>query len=119
MSGGVDSAVAAAFCYRAIGGEKVLGLSLPSSVSDPADIKDAAVLCDRMGMKHRIVSIEPMLNGFKTIPEFKESRYLLGDLMARIRMAVLYYYANRDQKIVCGTSNRSEYMLGYCSKVRG
>src|SRR5665647_2143399 len=116
MSGGVDSAVAAAFCCRAVGGEKVLGLSLPSSVSDPADIKDAAVLCDRMGMKHRIVSIEPMLNGFKTIPEFKESRYLLGNLMARIRMAVLYYYANRDQKLVCGTSNRSEYMLGYCTK---
>jgi NAD+ synthase len=31
-------------------------------------------------------------------------------------MAVLYYHANRDQKIVCGTSNRSEYLLGYCTK---
>jgi NAD+ synthase len=31
-------------------------------------------------------------------------------------MAVLYYHANRDQRIVCGTSNRSEYMLGYCTK---
>ena len=50
------------------------------------------------------------------MPEFKGSRYLLGNLMARIRMAVLYYHANRDQKIVCGTSNRSEYMLGYCTK---
>jgi NAD+ synthase len=116
MSGGVDSAVAAMFCCRAIGGERVLGLSLPTSVSDPADIQDAATLCDQIGMKHQVVSIEPMLAGFKTIPEFKESRYLLGNLMARIRMAVLYYYANRDQKIVCGTSNRSEYMLGYCTK---
>jgi NAD+ synthase len=116
MSGGVDSAVAATFCCQAIGGEKVLGLSLPSSVSNPADIKDAASLCTQNGMMHRIVSIEPMLEGFKTMPEFKESPYLLGNLMARIRMAVLYYYANRDQKIVCGTSNRSEYMLGYCTK---
>ena len=32
---GVDSAVAAAFCCRAVGPEKVLGLSLPSSVSNP------------------------------------------------------------------------------------
>lgn len=112
----MDSAVAAAFCCRAIGGEKVLGLSLPSSVSNPADIKDAEVLCDQMGMEYHVVSIEPMLDGFKTMPEFKETRYLLGNLMARIRMAVLYYYANRDQKIVCGTSNRSEYMLGYCTK---
>ena len=69
-----------------------------------------------MGMIHRVVSIEPMLKGFMTMPEFKESRYLLGNLMARIRMAVLYYHANRDQKIVCGTSNRSEFMLGYCTK---
>ena len=69
-----------------------------------------------MGMMHRIVSIEPMLEGFKSIPEFKESRYLLGNLMARIRMVVLYYHANRDNKIVCGTSNRSEYLLGYCTK---
>ena len=116
LSGGVDSAVAATFCCRAIGGEKVLGLSLPASVSNPADIKDAAALCKQIGVKHRVVSIEPMLEGFRTMPEFNESRYLLGNLMARIRMAVLYYHANRDQKIVCGTSNRSEYMLGYCTK---
>jgi NAD+ synthase len=116
LSGGVDSAVAATFCCRAIGAGKVLGLSLPSFVSNPADIADAAALCNQLGMEHRIVSIDPMLNGFKTIPEFKESRYLLGNLMARIRMAVLYYHANRDHTLVCGTSNRSEYMLGYCTK---
>jgi NAD+ synthase len=50
------------------------------------------------------------------MPEFRESPYLLGNLMARIRMTVLYYHANRDNHIVCGTSNRSEYMLGYCTK---
>jgi NAD+ synthase len=94
----------------------VLGLSLPALVSNPADIKDAAALCKQIGRKHRVVSIEPMLEGFRTMPEFKESRYLLGNLMARIRMAVLYYHANRDSTIVCGTSNRSEYMLGYCTK---
>ncbi len=116
LSGGVDSAVAATFCCRAIGGEKVLGLSLPSMVSNPADIKDAATLCKQNGMKHRVVNIEPILKGFTSMPEFKESRYLLGNLMARIRMAVLYYHANRDCRIVCGTSNRSEYMLGYCTK---
>jgi len=116
LSGGVDSAVAAAFCCRAIGAEKVLGLSLPSSISNPADTKDAEALCEQMGMMHRIISIEPMLEGFRTMPEFKESRYLIGNLMARTRMAVLYYHANRDKKIVCGTSNRSEFMLGYCTK---
>ncbi|MGA2120472.1 MAG: NAD+ synthase [Methanoregula sp.] len=116
LSGGIDSAVAATFCCRAVGPDKVLGLSLPSSVSDPADARDAADLCARLGMSHRIVSIDPMLAGFKTIPDFTESPYLLGNLMARIRMTVLYYHANRDHRLVCGTSNRSEYMLGYCTK---
>ena len=116
VSGGIDSAVAAAFCCRAIGPEKVLGLSLPSPISNPEDCKDAATLCAQLGMVHRVVSIEPMLEGFKTIPDYSPSRYLTGNLMARIRMAVIYYHANIDHRLVCGTSNRSEYMLGYCTK---
>jgi len=116
VSGGVDSAVAAAFCCRAVGPDNVLGLSLPSAVSSPSDGNDAAELCSLLGMELRIVTIEPMLAGFKSIPGFLESPYLLGNLMARIRMAVLYYHANRDHRLVCGTSNRSEYMLGYCTK---
>ncbi len=116
LSGGVDSAVAAVFCCRAIGGEKVLGISLPSAISNPSDIEDAAMLCKKWGMEHRVINIEPMLDGFRTIPAFKDNRYLLGNLMARTRMAILYYHANRDQHLVCGTSNRSEYMLGYCTK---
>ena len=116
VSGGVDSAVAAAFCCRAVGPEKVLGLSLPTSVSNPQDVKDAQELCASLGMEHRVVSIDPMLAAFKTLPGFTESPYLFGNLMARIRMTVLYYHANRDHRLVCGTSNRSECMLGYCTK---
>jgi NAD+ synthase len=116
VSGGVDSALAAAFCCRAVGPEKVLGLSLPTSVSNPQDVQDAQDLCAGLGMEHRVVSIDPMLAAFKTLPGFTESPYLLGNLMARIRMTVLYYHANRDHRLVCGTSNRSECMLGYCTK---
>ena len=116
VSGGVDSAVAASFCCRAVGPERVLGLSLPSTVSSGKDTDDAAALCTAIGMEHRIISIEPMLAGFRTMPGFTDSPQLAGNLMARIRMAVLYYHANRDNRLVCGTSNRSEYMLGYCTK---
>jgi len=116
LSGGVDSAVAAVFCCRAVGGDKVLGLSLPSAVNKPSDTEDAAMLCKKWGIEHRVISIEPMLDGFKATPEFNGSRYLLGNFMARTRMAILYFIANRDQKLVCGTSNRSEYMIGYCTK---
>jgi NAD+ synthase len=116
LSGGIDSAVAAAFSCRAIGPANVLGLSLPTTVSNPVDIRDAAELCQGLGMQHEVVSIDPILAGFRSLPGFMETPYLLGNLMARTRMAVLYYYANRDSRLVCGTSNRSEYMLGYCTK---
>lgn len=116
VSGGVDSAVAAAFCCRAIGPDKVLGLSLPSAISNPEDCKDAALLCSRLGMEHKIVSIEPMLESFRAMPEYTGTRYLTGNLMARIRMTAVYYHANIDHRLVCGTSNRSEYLLGYCTK---
>jgi NAD+ synthase len=116
VSGGVDSAVAAAFCCRAVGPDKVLGLSLPSAVSTKTDCGDAAALCIALGMEHRIISIEPVLAGFRQLPGFTSTPYLLGNLMARVRMTVLYYHANRDNRLVCGTSNRSEYMLGYCTK---
>ena len=116
VSGGVDSAVAATFCCRAIGPEKVLGLSLPSAISNPEDGKDAAILCARLGMENKVVSIEPMLEGFRAMEGFTGTRYLTGNLMARIRMTVVYYHANLNHRLVCGTSNRSEYMLGYCTK---
>jgi NAD+ synthase len=116
VSGGIDSAVAAAFCCRAVGADKVLGLSLPTSVSNPHDLKDAQVLCAGLGMEHRVECIDPILAAYKSLPGFVESPFLLGNLMARIRMTILYYYANRDHRLVCGTSNRSEFMLGYTTK---
>lgn len=116
LSGGIDSAVAAAFCCRAVGPANVLGLSLPTSVSNPDDIKDAAALSRLLGMQHEVISIDPVLDGYRSIPGFQKTPYLFGNLMARTRMAVLYYHANRDSRLVCGTSNRSEYMLGYCTK---
>ena len=116
VSGGVDSAVALAFCCRAIGPSKVLALSLPSPVNNPQDASDAADLCTILGAGFRSIPIGPLLDAFRGIESFTLSPYLLGNLMARIRMAVLYYHANRDNLFVCGTSNRSESLLGYCTK---
>jgi NAD+ synthase len=116
ISGDVDSAVAAAFCCRAIGADRVLGVTMPSAVNDLDDTKDAATFCRVLGMTYQVVSIEPILASFATIPDYRDSPILFGNLAARIRMTVLYYYANLDNKLVCGTSNRSEYLLGYCTK---
>jgi len=116
VSGGVDSAVAAAVCVRALGPESVLALSLPCAVSASADLEDAAELCRRLGCEHRVVPIEPVIAAYRSLPDFQETPYLIGNLMARTRMTVLYYHANRDHRLVCGTSNRTEYLLGYFTK---
>jgi NAD+ synthase len=116
VSGGVDSAVAAALCAGAVGAERVRAITLPSAVTQPSETLDAEELCRQFGIPQEIISIEPMLDAYRAMPGFEPSPYLEGNLMARIRMTVLYYHANRNGCLVCGTSNRSEYMVGYCTK---
>ena len=116
ISGGVDSAVSAVLCCRAVGGDKVHGFTLTTSVTQREDIDDASDLCRALGMHHHVMSIEPVLSAYRQMPGYSENPYLLGNLMARTRMVLLYYHANRDDLLVCGTSNRTEYLLGYCTK---
>ena len=116
ISGGVDSALAAAFCARAVGGERILGIALPSPVTPEEDLKDGADLCAAFDIPFLTIPIGPMLDPFAEMEQFEKNPYLTGNLMARIRMTTLYYHANRLHYLVCGTSNRSEYMLGYSTK---
>ena len=116
VSGGIDSAVASMLCCRAIGSDRVLGMTLPTAVTPQADVRDATELCLSLGMDHRVIPIDPILDAYRCMPGFVETPYLMGNLMARTRMAVLYYHANKEARLVCGTSNRTEYLLGYCTK---
>ena len=116
LSGGIDSAVAAVLCVRAVGAENVLGYLLPSDVTPEKDIDDVLALCKKFGIKNETVSISGILNEFEKLPGYTNTPYLKGNLMARVRMTTLYYYANKEGALVCGTSNKSEYFLGYCTK---
>jgi NAD+ synthase len=57
--------------------------------------------------------ITPVLKSFAFLPENRLAR---GNLKARIRMAVLYYHANIRSRLVVGTGDRSEVLLGYFTK---
>lgn len=116
ISGGVDSAVVAALCCRAVGPERVLGIFMPSAVTPLLDSSDVTTLADSLSLTVETIPIHPFIDEYRKIPCFIETPYLLGNLMARTRMSLLYYTANRDQRLVCGTSNRTEYLLGYCTK---
>jgi NAD+ synthase len=69
-------------------------------------------------LKTQVCDITPALEGFyKTIPIFEEADKLCkGNIKARTRMIYLYYYANKLNKIVCGSSDKSETMMGYFTK---
>jgi NAD+ synthase len=116
ISGGVDSALVAALCCRAVGPSRVHGFFLPSAVTLASDASDVAELAEKLSMKIETIPIGPIIDQYRRLPGFVETPYLLGNLMARIRMTLLYYQANLTSSLVCGTSNRTEYILGYCTK---
>jgi NAD+ synthase len=119
MSGGIDSGTVAAISSLSIGGDKVTGLMLPErETSNSKDINDAKIVAEKFGLKTTVCDITPTLEGFyKTIPIFDQTEKLCkGNIKARTRMIYLYYYANKLNMIVCGSSDKSETMMGYFTK---
>ena len=119
LSGGVDSNTIAALSSLSIGGDRVLGLMLPEEETyNQKDINDATVVAEKFCLKTQLCDITPVLKSFyKTIPIFDASdRLCKGNVKARTRMIYIYYYANKLNRIVCGSSDKSETMLGYFTK---
>ncbi len=117
LSGGIDSAVTSKLCADAIGPEKVLNLFMPCKVSSTEDREDAQVFAESLGMDFKVVNIQPALEAFgEMMPESRSHRQCTGNIMARCRMIVLYYHANSMDRVVMGTSNKSELLMGYFTK---
>lgn len=119
VSGGIDSCTAAALSALAIGGDKVQGLLLPEKETyNKKDVEDAMRVAEEFRFKTEIIDMTPALEAIQnTIPVFNpKDKLSKGNLKARLRMAYLYYYANRFNLIVCGSSDKSEVMIGYFTK---
>jgi NAD+ synthase len=119
MSGGIDSNTIAALSASAIGGDKVLGLMLPEKETyDLKDIEDAKAVAEKFSIQTQVCEITPALEGFyKSIPIFDPAEKLCkGNIKARTRMIYIYYHANKLNRIVCGSSDKSETMMGYFTK---
>jgi NAD+ synthase len=119
LSGGVDSNTIAALSSLSIGGEHVMGLLIPEQETiSQKDMSDARSVADQFGLKTQVCDITKILESFyKVIPTFDHSDKLCkGNIKARTRMILLYYYANKLNRIVCGSSDKSETMMGYFTK---
>ena len=119
VSGGVDSSTTAAIASLALGDNSVLGIAMPEEETyNATDVQHAKLLAKKFGFDLEIVDISPILKAFfNSLPIYDLSDKLSrGNLKARTRMACLYYYANHLNKLVCGSSDKSETMMGYFTK---
>lgn len=170
LSGGVDSALSAEFCVRALGKEKTIGLVLPETDSNPVSEEFALKQAKKMGIRADIIDISPTLEGFGTYkkrdeaiqtifpeygPRYRMKMTLPPDLLERdsfniytltiddgqgnaksarlnkenlwniiaatdtkqrTRMMHLYYYAEKMNFLVCGTTNKTELVQGFFVK---
>jgi NAD+ synthase len=113
ISGGLDSAVVAVLCVKAFGAQNVVGVLMPSHLSSDSSAEDAIELCNKFDIQYETVEIAPMVEGYFNNNAKDADPLRIGNLSARMRMAVLYDISARENAIVVGTSNKSEILLGY------
>lgn len=112
LSGGIDSAVVCELAARALGAENVLALLMPYKTSSQASLDHAQLMVDRLGIRAETMPVTEVVDAFfATCPD--ASRLRRGNVMARSRMLCLYDVSARDGRLVLGTSNKTELMLGY------
>jgi NAD+ synthase len=112
LSGGVDSALSAFLTARAIGAENLHCVMMPYRSSSPESLTDAQKVIDALGCSSERLEITPMIEPFfEADPEMDKLRK--GNVMARMRMIVLYDRSAKLKALVIGTSNKSEGLLGY------
>lgn len=119
ISGGIDSALTATLAVKALGKDRVLGIHMPESSLTPAvDSEDAKILADWLGIEYRTIDISGIITAFMTAVPKSESadRLTRGNLKARTRMSLLYFHANQLNRMVIGTGNKTEILLGYYTK---
>ena len=114
LSGGIDSAVLAYICKRKLK-EKTLALVMPdTSITPNSETEDAMKIIGLTGIEHKLIDIKPVVNEYSMYLEPNERAK--GNLRARVRTNMLYYYANIKNYLVLGSSDKSEYLIGYFTK---
>jgi NAD+ synthase (glutamine-hydrolysing) len=117
-SGGIDSAVVTALAADALGGENVVGITMPSQYSSEGSYKDSEILCENFGATFYTYQIkdafDTILTQFCNIFPEEKAGLMEENLQARIRGQLLMSFSNRYGYLVLSTGNKSELSVGYC-----
>ncbi len=112
LSGGIDSAVVAALCARALGPEHVHGIMMPYRTSHPDSKAHAELVAQALGIHTRLMPITGAVDGYlEHEPDADAARR--GNIMARTRMIALFDLSAKLRALPVGTGNKSERLLGY------
>lgn len=114
LSGGIDSAVLAYICKRKFA-DKTTALVMPDTAVTPkTETDDALKMISLTGIQYKLIDINPIVNEYSMYLEPNERAK--GNLRARVRTNILYYYANAKNYLVLGSSDKSEHLIGYFTK---
>jgi NAD+ synthase len=123
VSGGIDSSVTLTLCKRALDKKTIYSLMMPDvEVTPKEDVEDAFHLTERLDIDCELVNIREIYSSFmkstttKNVDKLNRQKLAKGNVRARIRMTLLYYYANIHNLLVIGTGDRSEILIGYFTK---
>ena len=114
LSGGVDSAVIAALSKLAFGDES-LAIMMPINSSFEDEI-DAKLVIDKFNLNAIKVDLSRTYSEFVEVVEKGGNQMAYANVKPRLRMTTLYYYAQLKGYLVVGTSNKSEFTVGYFTK---
>jgi NAD+ synthase len=112
LSGGIDSSLACYLAVAALGAEHVLAVRMPYTTSTPESLEHAQLVINETGVRSLTIPISGMADAlFGKFPDMDAIRK--GNIMARMRMIVLFDQSATNNALVVGTGNKTEILLGY------
>jgi len=116
LSGGIDSAVTAILCNNTFGKKNTNCVFLPDNATPKLDINHIEFLVKNFNLNCEIKNLDYYFKNIDGLFIKKSNDFAMANVKARVRMLILYEYANMTNNIVCGTSNKSELLIGYFTK---
>ncbi|MDD3643052.1 MAG: NAD(+) synthase, partial [Candidatus Krumholzibacteria bacterium] len=119
VSGGIDSALAAAIAVDAIGRERVHAVTMHSPFTSTGTLRDARAVAGNLGISLHELPIGEVFDSYRALLAGGGRPGAIGvaeeNIQARIRGNILMALSNRHGWLVLTTGNKSETAVGYCT----
>ena len=119
LSGGIDSALAAAIAADALGPARVHAVMMPSPYTSQDSLDDAAECARLLGIDYSTISIGPAMAAFEGMlaPAFtgRAPDTTEENIQSRARGVTLMALSNKLGHMVLSTGNKSEMSVGYAT----